>query len=795
MGRAICDNNAARQRIDVTVVLTAHAEGRLAHRSVRSALRSIAFAERQGISCELVAVLDNSSPETRAYFRKRGYDLNKTVEVDFRDPGLARNHGAELASGRYITFLDADDLFSENWLASSFRCALARGSTAVLHPEVTVCFGARDLVWFHIASDDASFSPFDLIQANLWTVSCFVEKDFFLGGNRYSPTDLRGGFGHEDWHWNCEVIANGGMHLIVPHTGQFIRLKDEVSVYQRAKSVGAVFRPTKLFDRSASSASSGDLTGGSILPGSEAEWRSPSDRSIALGGNKSSALGAFAAGRRMMRFGVDAKFGLRDVYSSSRRAARRLVGRSLSGYPRFKTFCSATARLARESLLPPVAPPQLPQWLIDEWRRIHAIDPELFPTHDLIRSIPVYDPPPALAARHYPALSEAMGEAPTHVFLLPWLRTGGADLEAVHHITAAAKEARYSRVVCITTEICDSPWLSRLPEEVAVIEFGKLLASFSEADKLNLLLRLLLQKKPKVIHDIQSPLGHKLFLKNGRSLSAQSRLFASVFCVDVLPDGRSGGFPFAELPLIIDRLSGVFCDNQQFVDKLCDLYAFDEGKFSVIYFPAPTSSGGRDREARGTSLQVLWAGRFDRQKRPDVLMEVASRLVGASVHIHVYGSPLLDPEGYELLERLKRLPNVTVHGAFDDFGSLATDRYDVFLYTSAWDGLPNVLLEATAAGLPVIAPDVGGVGELINERTGFLVSRADAVEEYVSYIKMILTNPRIADERMIAAKDLIRSRHSWSAFVERLKGVPGYVTDVATDEEASRNLDRALTTG
>ena len=54
------------------------------------------------------------------------------------------------------------------------------------------------------------------------------------------------------------------------------------------------------------------------------------------------------------------------------------------------------------------------------------------------------------------------------------------------------------------------------------------------------------------------------------------------------------------------------------------------------------------------------------------------------------------------------------------------DSYDAFLYTSAFDGLPNVLLEALSAGLPVIAPDVGGIGEaVVNEVTGRLIEADD----------------------------------------------------------------------
>ena len=56
-------------------------------------------------------------------------------------------------------------------------------------------------------------------------------------------------------------------------------------------------------------------------------------------------------------------------------------------------------------------------------------------------------------------------------------------------------------------------------------------------------------------------------------------------------------------------------------------------------------------------------------------------------------------------------PGLEYLGPFQEFAALQPDGYDALLYTSAFDGLPNVILEAMGWGLPVIAPDVGwGIG-------------------------------------------------------------------------------------
>jgi glycosyltransferase involved in cell wall biosynthesis len=50
---------------------------------------------------------------------------------------------------------------------------------------------------------------------------------------------------------------------------------------------------------------------------------------------------------------------------------------------------------------------------------------------------------------------------------------------------------------------------------------------------------------------------------------------------------------------------------------------------------------------------------------------------------------------------------------------------DVFLMTSAWEGLPVAALEAMATGLPVVATDVGGVREAIDGTVGALVAESE----------------------------------------------------------------------
>ena len=73
----------------------------------------------------------------------------------------------------------------------------------------------------------------------------------------------------------------------------------------------------------------------------------------------------------------------------------------------------------------------------------------------------------------------------------------------------------------------------------------------------------------------------------------------------------------------------------------------------------------------------------------------------------------------------------------------------------------------TALGLPIIAPDVGGIGEFVDHDTGWLVSGPDAVDEYVAALAEIEANPDLVARKVGAARHRLQTRHS---FANKLSG-------------------------
>jgi glycosyltransferase involved in cell wall biosynthesis len=374
-------------------------------------------------------------------------------------------------------------------------------------------------------------------------------------------------------------------------------------------------------------------------------------------------------------------------------------------------------------------------------------------------------------------LYDLIGDDVTHVYLVPWIMIGGADLELLNTIVALTELIPDARIAVIATQDVNSVWKNRLPGSVRFVEFGRNYG-YLPMDRQELLLtRLLLQLAPNVVHNINSKLGYRIFSKYGAALADVSRLYASSFCGDRSPEGRMAGYPFGLLNDCFDFLTGVISDNQAHVDELIRIYGMEREKFICQYHPAPKMIDSKhfdEATLPKARLDVLWAGRIDRQKRPDILIAVADACRDLPFTFHAFGSSVLDAD--QFTKRFRAMDNLIFYGPFDGLTSLDANKFDVFLNTSQWDGLPNILLEAMSMGLPVVSSAVGGIPELIHDRvTGFLVSPFDDVSAYRKILFHLYENMEVLNTTKSAAANFIAERHGWPAFIESFKKIPGYL--------------------
>ena len=165
-------------------------------------------------------------------------------------------------------------------------------------------------------------------------------------------------------------------------------------------------------------------------------------------------------------------------------------------------------------------------------------------------------------------------------------------------------------------------------------------------------------------------------------------------------------------------------------------YAPDD--VSLIYNGVPEAPPSPSAEQRQTlrralgipdgAFAVVHVGRFVRDKGQDLLIEAMNSLP-ADVHLYLVGDPDTD-YGRNVLTALSSQPALAarVHslGFRPDVPQLLP-AFDAFALASRREALSIAVIEAFAAGLPVVATDVGGVPEIVrHEDTGLLVPTENA---------------------------------------------------------------------
>ncbi|MBI4550557.1 MAG: glycosyltransferase [Candidatus Omnitrophica bacterium] len=368
---------------------------------------------------------------------------------------------------------------------------------------------------------------------------------------------------------------------------------------------------------------------------------------------------------------------------------------------------------------------------------------------------------------------------PKIVYLLPELKLGGTERHVLRLAFGLINRGHDAGIVCLFREGALAPEAAalRIPFECLNLPYRWDARTFWR------LCRWMRARKPRILHT--ELFGFHFF----------AGLAAKLCRVPLVISGRREladwqKWRHVQLEKLGNRfVDRVVCCSEAVRRRTLDRESLAPAKAVTLYNGIEVAdfvdAGRRDavRRELGIPSQARVVGtvaNFGREKGYPHLLEAASRILekDPSVWFLLVGDgPLLE----EMRKRAARIPlgrQILFTGFRSDIPELMA-AMDLFALASVSEGFPNVLLEAMAAGKPIVATDVGGIPELIGaDRDGLLVPPADAAA-LAEAVRKLLLDPARAGRLAENAKRTVLGRFTRESTVEQYEKL--YLTLMGAD--------------
>lgn len=172
----------------------------------------------------------------------------------------------------------------------------------------------------------------------------------------------------------------------------------------------------------------------------------------------------------------------------------------------------------------------------------------------------------------------------------------------------------------------------------------------------------------------------------------------------------------------------------------------------------------RDYAVEGT-MEVAHVGRFEGAKNHALIVECAKLLKERDIPVrfHLYGVGSLFNEMKNRVEKFQLYDVIFFHGLVDDVPRVLAQA-DAFIFPSLYEGMPMVLVEAMASGLPIVSSKVGGIPDMVDDGESAILSDLIA-SEFADALQSLFSDASL--RKRIGSAALARSVEFGSDFMAR----------------------------
>lgn len=343
------------------------------------------------------------------------------------------------------------------------------------------------------------------------------------------------------------------------------------------------------------------------------------------------------------------------------------------------------------------------------------------------------------------------------LYLAPWIDIGGTDKNTIDWFRRIDRE-RFAPSL-ITTQPSPNRRLGEIAEYAEEIW---VLPDLMPAENMpGFILDFLQSRQVPVIHLMNSRLGFDLL----PDLSCLPQPPGVVVQLHVEEADRSGYVRYVTTRYgnLVDR----FSVSSEDVAAAVRGYGVPSDKISVIYIGVDAEdefSPERVEPIDGLAedrMHILFPARLTAQKDPLLMVEAAAALKqeGVEFQLHVLGEGELESEVRERVAARGLTEEVLIHPP-----TATPQRWyaacDAVLLTSVFEGIPAVVFEAMAMGVPVVAPALPGNVELLGRDYEGLIERREEAGEYAAALARVAAARGNGDARGEAMRSRARERFS-----------------------------------
>jgi glycosyltransferase involved in cell wall biosynthesis len=239
--------------------------------------------------------------------------------------------------------------------------------------------------------------------------------------------------------------------------------------------------------------------------------------------------------------------------------------------------------------------------------------------------------------------------------------------------------------------------------------------------------------------------------------------------------------PFVSKTIIrvLNKADAILCENNNFKDFLVSqglnskIITLVRNGINIDFFqPGDSMKVRKYLGLKNDQMILLSIGNLNKNKNHALLINAFAEIVTSKTPLNLY----IIGEGEEqdgLKKQIKELKlehKIILLGLLDHKSiSEWMKAADIFILPSRSEGTPNSLLEAMASGLPVIASQVGGIPELIQENIEGLLFESDSKEELKEKLYKLIKDKQLQELLGKNAQKKIATHYSsWENQAEKL---------------------------